>query len=86
MTEGVEDENGIPVRDENDEVAATIALVKLAKTAVGKPIYLVIGNDLGASAAMVLHKMTDDGEANLVDGFIRVHRDPLFLLIPPLRR
>jgi hypothetical protein len=75
MTEGVEDENGIPVRDENDEVAATIALVKLAKTAVGKPIYLVIGNDLGASAAMVLDKMTNDGEANLVDGFIRVHRD-----------
>jgi hypothetical protein len=75
MTEGVEDEDGIPVRDENAEVAATIALINLAKTAVGKPIYLVIGNDLGASAAMVLDKMTNDGEANLVDGFIRVHRD-----------
>jgi hypothetical protein len=30
MTEGVEDENGIPVRDEDEEMQATINLLKLA--------------------------------------------------------
>jgi predicted O-methyltransferase YrrM len=74
MTEGVEDENGIPFRNEDDEIAATIALIKLAITAVGKPVYLVIGNDLGASAIMVLDRLNSDGEANLVDGFIQIDR------------
>ena len=75
MTEGVEDENGIPFRNEDDEIAATIALIKLAITAVGKPVYLVIGNDLGASAIMVLDRLNSDGEANLVDGFIQIDRE-----------
>jgi hypothetical protein len=62
MTEGVEDEDGIPVRDENDEIEATIALIKLAKSAVGIPIYLVMGNDLGESAVKVLDRLNADSE------------------------
>jgi hypothetical protein len=42
---------------------------------VGKPVYLVIGNDLGASAIMVLDRLNSDGEANLVDGFIQIDRE-----------
>jgi hypothetical protein len=33
------------VRDEDNEIAATIAALKLAKEALGKPTYLVMGND-----------------------------------------
>lgn len=75
MTAGVEDDNGIPVRDENAEIEATIALIKLAITAMGGPVYLVIGNDLGVSTMKVLNRLNRDGEANLVSGFIHIDRE-----------
>jgi hypothetical protein len=34
-------DNWAPVRDEDNEIAATIAALKLAKEALGKPTYLV---------------------------------------------
>lgn len=72
MTSGVEDAIGIPVRYENDEIEATIALIKLAITATASPVYLVMGNDLGESAAKVLGRLIADGEEDLVDGFIQI--------------
>jgi hypothetical protein len=76
MTEGVEDENGIPVRDEDEEMQATINLLKLAKSALGGlPVYLVIGNDLGLFASKVIKKLGKDGESDVIDGFIYVNRD-----------
>jgi hypothetical protein len=38
----------IPVRDEKEEIKAIIDLIDVANSAVGKPVYLTIGNDLGA--------------------------------------
>ena len=72
MTSGVEDENGIPVRDENSEIEATIALIKLAISATGSKVYLVMGNDLGESSAKVLDRLMADGEDKLVSGFIHI--------------
>ncbi|WP_174483663.1 hypothetical protein [methanotrophic endosymbiont of Bathymodiolus puteoserpentis (Logatchev)] len=76
LTEGVEDENGIPVRDEDEEMQATINLLKLAKSALGGlPVYLVVGNDLGLFASKVIKKLGKDGESDVIDGFIYVNRD-----------
>ncbi|SEH77991.1 hypothetical protein BAZSYMB_GCONTIG00690_0 [Bathymodiolus azoricus thioautotrophic gill symbiont] len=72
MTAGVEDDNGIPVRDANAEIEATIALVKLAISATGAPVYLVMGNDSGESSANVLDRLLADGEDKLVSGFIHI--------------
>jgi hypothetical protein len=72
MTAGVEDDNGIPVRDENDEIEATIALIKLAIAVTARPVYLVMSNDLGESSAKVLNRLMDDGEDKLVSGFIQI--------------
>ena len=76
MTEGVEDENGVPVRDEEEEMQATIKLIKSAKGALrGTPVYLVIGNDLGKSAVKIFNKLGEDGEIDAIDGFIYVNRE-----------
>ena len=76
MTEGVEDENGIPVRDEDEEIKATIDLLKLARSVLGElPVYLVIGNDLGFFASKVITNLGEDGESDVIDGFIYVNRD-----------
>ena len=72
MTTGIEDAIGIPVRYEDDEIEATIALVKLAVTATARPVYLVMSNDLGESSAKVLNRLMDDGEDKLVSGFIQI--------------
>jgi hypothetical protein len=72
MTPGVEDANGIPVRNENDEIEATIALIKLAIAVTARPVYLVMSNDLGESSAKVLNRLMDDGEDKLVSGFIQI--------------
>jgi hypothetical protein len=72
MTEGVEDENGIPVRDEDEEIKATIDLLKLARSVLGElPVYLVIGNDLGFFASKVITKLGEDGENDLFKVAIR---------------
>ena len=64
-----------PIRDEDNEIAATIAALKLAKEALGKPTYLVIGNDLGVLTAKIMGKLSDDGEIDVIDGFIYVNRE-----------
>lgn len=74
MTEGVEDENGVPVRDEAEEIQATIDLIKLAKEALNAPVYIVIGNDLGKFASKVISQMGANGEFDSIDGFISVDR------------
>jgi hypothetical protein len=76
MTEGVEDDNDIPVRDEDEEIQATIDLIKLAKESLnGLPVYIVIGNDLGGLAGKVINKLGADGEIDSIDGFIAVDRE-----------
>jgi hypothetical protein len=75
MTEGVEDENGVPVRDEAEEIQATIDLIKLAKEALNSPVYIVIGNDLGKFATKVISKLGADGDFDYIDGFISVDRE-----------
>ncbi|SCN47234.1 hypothetical protein BAZMOX_165345_0 [methanotrophic endosymbiont of Bathymodiolus azoricus (Menez Gwen)] len=76
VTNGVEDENGIPVRDEDEEIQATINQLKLSKSALGGiPVYLVIGNDLGKFTSNIIYKLGNAGEIDVIDGFIYVNRD-----------
>jgi len=72
MTAGIEDAIGIPVRYEDDEIEATIALIKLAIAVTARPVYLVMSNDLGESSAKVLNRLMDDGEDEIVTGFIQI--------------
>jgi hypothetical protein len=76
VTNGVENENGIPVRDEDEEIQATINQLKLSKSALGGiPVYLVIGNDLGKFTSNIIYKLGNAGEIDVIDGFIYVNRD-----------
>ena len=68
-------DNWAPIRDEDNEIAATIAALKLAKEALGKPTYLVMGNDLGVLTAKIIQKLGEDGEIDVIDGFIYVNRE-----------
>jgi hypothetical protein len=54
MTAGVEDAVGIPVRDENDEIEATIALIKLAIAVTARPVYLLQPQVSSTSCASVV--------------------------------
>ena len=68
-------DNWAPIRDEDNEIAATIAVLKLAKKSLGKPTYLVMGNDLGVLTAKIIQKLGEDGEIDVIDGFIYVNRE-----------
>ena len=76
LSEGIMDNSGIPTRNDDDEIKATVDLLKLAKSALGGlPVYLVVGNDLGLFAAKVASKLKKDGNIAFIDGFIYVNRD-----------
>jgi hypothetical protein len=76
MTKGVEPSDSyIPVRDEKEEIKAIIDLIDVANSAVGKPVYLTIGNDLGALTAKVIIALGADGKINAIAGFIYVDRE-----------
>ena len=71
VSEGVVGNSGIPIRNDNDEIKATIEILKLAKSTLGGlPVYLVVGNDLGLFAAKVARKLKEDEETSIIDGFI----------------
>jgi hypothetical protein len=75
LTEGTVDRYGYTIRDEDEEIAATINLLKLAKQALGKPTYIVIGNDSGVLAEKVIMKLDETNEVNIIAGFIYVDKD-----------
>lgn len=75
MTEGVEDENLIPVRNEKEEIQQTIKILKMAKSSLKKPTYLVIGNDLGELSVKVVQQLGKTGEIETIAGIIYVDRD-----------
>jgi hypothetical protein len=72
-TPGVKGADGIPVRDEKEEVAMAIGLLKLARSELHKPVYLVIGNDLGGMSVRITQLLYDNGEIDVIDGIIVVN-------------
>ena len=72
-TTGVKGADGIPVRDEKEEVEMVIKLLKLAGSSLHKPVYLVLGNDLGELAVRVSHEIFNDDEVDIIDGIIVVN-------------
>ena len=72
MTKGVKGADGIPVRDEKEEIEAIIKLIKLAGDSLRKPVYLVLGNDLGEHAVRVSQLLSDEDKMDIIDGIIVV--------------
>lgn len=75
LTPGVAGVNGVPVRDEDAEIEATIKLMKLAKKELNKPVYLVIGNDSGELSVRISQVLHDNDEMDVMDGIIVVNGD-----------
>jgi hypothetical protein len=65
----------VPVRDEKEEIAAIIELIGIANEAVKKPVFLVIGNDLGVLTAKVISALGAEGKITAIAGFISVDRE-----------
>jgi hypothetical protein len=75
LTTGYEDSSSlVPFRDDTDEVDATIDLLKLAKEALKKPTYIVVGNDLGTLTIKIVQELRERDELDLIKGFIDVDR------------
>jgi hypothetical protein len=76
MTKGVEpDDSYIPVRDEKEEIAAIIELIGIANEAVKKPVFVVIGNDLGVLTSKVISALEEEEKITAIAGFISVNRE-----------
>ena len=73
LTAGATGADGIPVRQEDKEIEATIKLMKLAKKELNKPVYLVIGNDSGNMSVRITQLLYDNGEIDAIDGIIVVN-------------
>ena len=72
-TTGVKGADGIPVRDEIDEINAVIGLMEAAGDFLKKPTYLVIGNDSGQMSVRVSQLLFDDDKMGIIDGIIVVN-------------
>lgn len=72
MSEAALEIPGVPFRYDHEEVNAIIEAIKIQKNKIGKPVYLVYGNgdDAGFLMEDVIDKLDENGESNLVRGFI----------------
>jgi hypothetical protein len=59
----------LPVFNEEEEINAIIDLIEVANEVVKKPVFLLLGNDLGRLANKVIDVLGLTGQSNAIAGF-----------------
>lgn len=75
LTTGVKGTDGVPVRDEDEEMEALIQIIQEVRdTLEGLPVYLVIGNDYGKFTEKLMEELGVRRKSDAIDGLIHVNR------------
>ena len=75
MTQGTVDPvTLLPVFNEEEEINAIIDLIEVANEVVKKPVFLLLGNDLGRLANKVIDVLGLTGQSNAIAGFVLADR------------
>jgi hypothetical protein len=75
MTQGTMDPvTLLPVFNEAEEINAIIDLIEVVNEAVKKPVFLLLGNDLGRLANKVIDVLGETGQSNAIVGFVLADR------------